>query len=162
MFRIDGRAFHDRQDVALNAFAAHLGTVRSLAPGNLVDFVDENDAALLDTLDRRLRHAFHVDQLLLFFLCQELERLGYFQFSLTRLPLKETGEHVLEIDVDFFDRRSGDDLERRKRFFTHVDLDRPVVETAGSELLAKPLTGLTLLIARRRRVFVRRERSRWG
>ena len=49
--RVDRRAFDDRQDVALHAFAADVGAVAALAPGDLVDLVDEDDAGLLDALD---------------------------------------------------------------------------------------------------------------
>ena len=68
VFRVDGRAFDDRQDVALHALAADVGPVTALAPGDLVDLVDEDDARLFDPLDRGARDAVHVDQLLLFFL----------------------------------------------------------------------------------------------
>ena len=114
VFRVDRRAFDDRQDVALHAFAADVGAVAALAPGDLVDLVDEDDAGLLHALDRRARDALHVDQLLLFFLGQRLERLRHAQLALLRPSLEQAGQHVLDVDVDFLDRRPGDDLERRE------------------------------------------------
>ena len=92
-------------------------------PGDLVDLVEEDDAGLLDALDRGARDAVHVDQLLFLFLRQVLERLGHLHPPLLRLALKESRQHVLEVDVDFLDRRAGDDLERRKRLLAHVELD---------------------------------------
>ena len=65
---VDGGAFDDRQDVALHALAADFRAVAALAAGDLVDLVDEDDAGLLDALDRGVGDRVHVDQLLLFFL----------------------------------------------------------------------------------------------
>ena len=48
---VDRGALDDGQDVALDAFAADIGPVAALAPGDLVDLVDEDDAGLLDALD---------------------------------------------------------------------------------------------------------------
>ena len=88
------------------------------------------------------RDAVHVDQLLLFFLREVLERLGHLHPPLLRLALEEARQHVLEVDVDFLDRRPGDDLERGKRFLADVDLDDARVEAAGAQLLAEPLARL--------------------
>ena len=52
---VHGRAFDDRQDVALHAFAADVGPVSALAAGDLVDLVQEDDARLLHPMDGRLR-----------------------------------------------------------------------------------------------------------
>ena len=71
---VDGRAFDNRQDVALDAFAADVGAVTALAPGDLVDLVKEDDAGLLHAIDGDARDLVHVDQLLLFFLRQRLHR----------------------------------------------------------------------------------------
>ena len=49
---VDRGAFDDRQDVALHALAADVRAVAALAAGDLVDLVDEDDAGLLDALDR--------------------------------------------------------------------------------------------------------------
>ena len=48
--------------------------VAAFAPGDLVDFIKEDDAGLLDPLHRGARDAVHVNQLLLFFLRQMVER----------------------------------------------------------------------------------------
>ena len=86
---VDRRAFDDRQDVALHALAADVGAVRALAAGDLVDLVEKDDAGLLDALDRGARDAVHVDQLLLFFRREVLERLGHLQLALLVLALEE-------------------------------------------------------------------------
>ena len=50
---VDGGAFDDRQDVALDAFAAHVGSLAALAARDLVDLVEEDDACLLHAIDAR-------------------------------------------------------------------------------------------------------------
>ena len=74
--RVDRRAFDDGQNVALHAFAGDVRAVAGLAPGDLVDFIDENDAHLLGALDGQARHLIHVDQFVFFFLDQIIECLG--------------------------------------------------------------------------------------
>ena len=69
---IDGRALHDGQNVALHAFAADIGAVTAFAAGDLIDLVQEDDAAALHAIQRDARHLIHVDELLLFFLNQVL------------------------------------------------------------------------------------------
>ena len=85
---------------------------------------------------------------------------GTFSCRFLVFALKQPGQHVLQIDVDLFDRRPGDDLERGKGLLAHVDFDDPRVEAAGAQLLAEPLARLMLLIARGRRILVWRDRTR--
>ena len=86
---VDGGAFHDRQNVALHAFAADVGAVAAFAPGDLIDFVQEDDAAALHALERDARHLVHVDELLLFFLNQVFERLGDAHVALARAAAEQ-------------------------------------------------------------------------
>jgi hypothetical protein len=75
--------------------------------------------------------------------------------------LEQTRQHVLQVDVHLFNRRTRDDLERGKRLLAHVDLDRAAVEPARAQLLAEVLARSRLLIPGRALVFVRRDRTRW-
>ena len=52
-----GAAFDQRQQVALHAFARHVGAVAVLAARDLVDLVDEHDAVLLGIAQRAARAA---------------------------------------------------------------------------------------------------------
>ena len=45
---VDGGALDQRQQVALHAFARHVGAAQAFAAGDLVDLVEEDDAVLLD------------------------------------------------------------------------------------------------------------------
>src|ERR1035441_8658651 len=42
--RVDGGSFNDGENVALYTFARDVGAVATLAAGNLVDFIEEDDA----------------------------------------------------------------------------------------------------------------------
>src|ERR1035441_7158468 len=72
--RVDGSALYDGQYVALHAFAADVGTVPGFTAGDLVDLVQKNDAARFHALQRGARDLFHVDELGLLFLHQEIGR----------------------------------------------------------------------------------------
>src|SRR5215203_3801984 len=137
VLRVHRRALHDRQDVPLHALPAHVGTLATLAPGDLVDLVHENDAALLDALHRGPGDAVHVDQLLFFFLGDLLQRFGHLQLPLPRTAAEHPRHHLLQVDADLLDGGARDDLERRERLVADVDLDRAMIETPGAELLAE-------------------------
>ena len=68
----DGGALDQRQQVALHALARHVGADAALARGDLVDLVEEDDAVLLDRLDRFLHQLVAVEQLVGFLVDQEL------------------------------------------------------------------------------------------
>src|SRR5215510_4303977 len=51
VLRRDSRPLDDRQQIALHALAAHIGAVSALAPGHLVELVEEHDAGILDPAD---------------------------------------------------------------------------------------------------------------
>ena len=139
--RVDGRAFHDGQDVALHAFTGNVRTMAAFAAGDLVDFVEEDDAGVFDAVDGGARDLVHVDQALLFFLDQVLEGLVDLHLPLLGALAEDVGQHVLEIDVHFFDALVGDDFKRRKITFASFDFHRAVVEFAFAQLLAQFLAG---------------------
>ena len=117
-------------------------------PGDLVDLVDEDDAGLLDRARPRSRATLSMSISFCSSSCVRYSSAsGTFSLRLLRLALEQPGQHVLEVDVHFLDRRAGDDLERRKRLLADVDFDDAAVEAAGAELLAEALARLLLLIA---------------
>jgi hypothetical protein len=59
----------------------------------------EDDARLLDAIDRGARHAVHVHELLFFFLAQRVEGLGHRDAALARAALEQARQHVLDVDV---------------------------------------------------------------
>ena len=72
--------------------------------------------------------------------------------------LKEAGHHIFEVELDFFDVRSGNNLQRRKRFLPNFDFDQTIVEAALAQLLAQPLARALRLFTHLRGVLVGRKR----
>ena len=66
----------------------------AFASGDLVDLVQEDDAAALHALERDARHLVHVDELLLFFLHQVLHRLGDAHLALARALAEQAGSSL--------------------------------------------------------------------
>ena len=48
---VDGRAFHEWQQVSLHALARYVSANRFRAPGDFVEFIEKNDAVLFDRLE---------------------------------------------------------------------------------------------------------------
>ncbi len=59
--RIHGGAFHNRQDVPLHAFAAHIRALPTLASRDLVHLIQEDNAVPFHALNGCACHLFHVD-----------------------------------------------------------------------------------------------------
>ena len=112
--------------------------------GDLVDFVKEDDAGIFHAIDGGARDLFHVDQALLFFLNQVLERLVDLHLPLFGALAEDVGQHVLEVDVHLLDALVGDDFEGRKIALAGFDFNLAVVELAFAQLLAKFFAGARL------------------
>ena len=63
VFRADRRPFDERQKIALHALAADIGADALRARADLVDLVEEDDAVVLDRLDRFLNDLLIVEKL---------------------------------------------------------------------------------------------------
>ncbi len=137
---VDGRAFDDRKNVSLNALARNIRPVARFAPGDFINFIDKDDAHLLGTLDGNARDLVHIQQLVFFLLDQVFESIGHGHLALFFLLAKqprEVGEHVLHIDVHVLDALVGNDLERRHRAFSNLEVDHPLIELAFAKLDAQ-------------------------
>src|ERR1700730_3733718 len=128
---VDGGSFDNGQDVALHAFAADVGTMASFTAGDLVYFVEKNDAAALHALDGHARNLIHIDELLLLFLDQIIQRFADSHFALARASAEQAGQDILEVDVHFLNAGGGGDFERRATFLD-VDFHHAVVEFSGA------------------------------
>ena len=128
-----------------------------LAPlaGDLVDLVDEDDAVVLDPVERLVHHVVHVHQLLELLVHQDAAGLGH----LDRAPLLPAGQHVLqhlgEVDVGPFHALGRlHQLHHREALGRDLDLDLAVVELAVDQhlpqLLARPLRRSSSTAARLR------------
>src|SRR6266851_8578042 len=79
---VDGSAFDDGQNVTLHTFARDIRSVAGFAPGDFVDLVDKDDAHLFGALDGGARDLVHIEKLVLFFLNEVLEGVGYTHLAL--------------------------------------------------------------------------------
>ena len=140
---VDGRAFDDRQDVALHALAADVGAVAALAAGDLVDLVDEDDAGLLDALDGGARRPLP---------CRSASALlpasgaraprPPSPGAASMRPWNRPGSMSLQVDADLLDRRAGDRSRATGNDFSWTSISTSaVVELARAQLLAHALRG---------------------
>src|SRR6201999_2407831 len=81
---VNGGSLDDGQNIALHAFAADVWAVAAFASGDLVDFIEEDNAVRFDAVEGNARHLVHVDELLLFFLHQIIHRVGHAHIPLLR------------------------------------------------------------------------------
>ena len=147
--RIDRGAFHDRQNVALHALARDVGTVAGFAAGDLVDFVDEDDAHLLGALGGDAGDVIHVDELVFFFLDQVVEGFGDGHFAFLFLLAEKAGEHVFNVDVHLLHALIGHDFEGGHGAFADFDFHHALIEFAFAELGAQLVAGAFSLAAQR-------------
>ncbi len=158
VLRVDDRAFDDREQVALHAFARDVGTVHAFAAGDLVDLVEEDDPRLLDAAERLLRGGLHVDQPRRLFLREDLERLGDAHALRLRALRHQVLEHLAQRRLNLLHALRCHHLDHRTaRRLRHLDLDRPLVEAAVVEQRAELVAGVGLVGARHRGLRRRRE-----
>ena len=99
VLRRHGGAFDQGQQVALDAFAGHVGAAGFRAGGDLVDFVEEDDAVLLDGVERGLGDGFVVEQLVGFFADQHVIALGDGQALFHGASREALAEERAEVDA---------------------------------------------------------------
>ena len=138
---VDGCAFDDGEDVALDAFAGDVGAVAAFASGDLVDLVEKDNAGVFNALDGEAGDLIHIDEAVLFFGDEILEGLGDLHLALLGALAEEAGEHILEVDVHLFGALVGDDLEAGLVAVADVEFYGAVVELALAELLAELFRG---------------------
>src|SRR6185436_6985445 len=146
--RVDGRAFNDWQNVALHPFAGDVGAVPAFAPSDLVDLIEEDDARILDPVDRHARDLVHVNEALLLFLNQVFKRLVDFHFPLLGTLAEDVRQHVFNVDVHLLYALIANDFEGREIAFAGFDFDDAIVELTLTQLLAKFLASARVRIAR--------------
>ena len=139
--RLHRRPFDDRQQVPLYPFARDVGAgaLAALA-GDLVDFVDENDAMVFDAIERLVHDVVHVDQLLQLLVDQNAARFVEVHGAALLLFWNQLLDHFPEIDFRAFHAlRRLHHLEHREALLLHFDLDVALFEQAVLELLAQLL-----------------------
>src|SRR2546427_728679 len=107
----DGRALHDRQQVPLDALAGDVGPVTRLAPGDLVELVEEDDPRVLGPPDRLRDDLLHVDELLRLLLNEEPPPAELLR------PLLHARHHL---GLDHVHRQLGEVADHRFHVASHV------------------------------------------
>ena len=128
-----------RQQIALHAFAAHVGAAQALAAGNLVDLVEEHDAVVLDRADRLLHQRVLIQELVGFLGHQQRMRLARGEPARLGAAAHGLAENVAERNRAHLRAGHAGDFEHRHAALArgHLDFDLLVVEFAGAQLLAK-------------------------
>src|SRR5215472_10066228 len=146
VFGVYGRAFDNREQVALHAFARDVGTPACLPSRDFVYLIDEHDARLLGAMNRVGRDRLHVHQARGFFLGQEFQRLGNLDLTASGLLGHDLVHELLRIEAHFLHALGREYLDHRSGGRGNLDFDLPVVEMALAEQLAKLLAGFLLRI----------------
>src|SRR5438105_444518 len=102
IFGIYRRALHDWQQITLDAFARNIRSVQRLAPGYLVNFVDEYDARLFGPLHCFAGHIVHIDQPGAFLLRKNFQCLRDFDLPMVGLFWHYLAEQILHVEADIF------------------------------------------------------------
>ncbi len=138
-------AFHQRQQVALHAFTRHIGAGVFAAPGDLVQFVDKDDAVLLGCLQGLLLDLVVVDQLRRFLFDQQRHGVLDTHLAFLRLAAAQVLEHALQLVGHFFHARGGHDLDPDLR--GGIEFDLPVIQFSGQQFAQHFLTCRRLAVA---------------
>ncbi len=92
VFRLDVGALHHGEEIPLDALSAHVGSLATLGPRDLVDLVQEDDPGFLGTIHGVGDDVVHVHQALELLLEQDPTSLRHGHDA----PLGPLGKHVLE------------------------------------------------------------------
>ena len=146
VFGADGRTFDQRQQVALHAFAADVAALHVLALGDLVDFIDEDDAVLLAGGDGLGADLVFVDQLAGFFLDEHGQRRLHRKRALLRLAAAHGLEHLAQLLAHFLHARRGHDVHAGAHRRLQFEFDLAVVEFTLAQLPAQLVSGFVLAL----------------
>ena len=140
----DRGALDQGQEVALHALAADIRPLAPFAGGDLVDLVEEDDAVLLDRLDRLAPDALLVEQPIALLGHQHVVALGDPYFLAFGLLPEGLAQHVAEIDHAHLGAGHAGDLEGRQAGAGVLDLelDLPVGELPVAQAAAEGLAGV--------------------
>src|SRR5580692_2884723 len=139
----DRGALDQRQQIALHAFARHVGADAAFARADLVDLVEEHDAVVLDHLDRFLGELIVVEQLVGFLVDQDIVGFVHIDAPALGAAAAELAENVADRDRAHLRAGHAGDVEQRHAAAggLYLDLDLLVVELARAQLFAERFLG---------------------
>src|SRR4051812_42507967 len=135
----DGGALDQRQQVALHALARYVAADPAVARGDLVDFVEEHDAVLLDRVDRLLHKLLLIEQLVGFLRDQNFMRLQHCDTAGFGAAAAELAEDVADVYGSHLRTGHAGNFEHRHAAARggYLDFDLLVVQLAGAKFLAE-------------------------
>src|SRR5205823_1053433 len=130
-----GRALDDGKQVALHAFARHVGPDGAALARDLVELVDEDHAVVFDPIERFVHHVVHVDELLELLVDQDAA--GFVQVHGAALLFLR--HHLLqplgEVEVRALHAlRRLHHFQHRESLLLHLDLHLALLELSLLEL----------------------------
>ena len=137
---VDGAAFDQWQQVTLHAFTGYVDAAGVAALGDLVDFIDEHDAVLLDRFQRLGLQLFIVDQAAGFLVTHQFQRFLDLDLAVFLFALAHVGEQALQLVGHFFHARWRGDVDAGH--FGDFDFDLLVIQLTFAQALAKQLAGV--------------------
>ena len=112
VFGVDGAAFDQRQQVALHPLAGDICAVGVFPTGDFIDFVNKDDAGLLDPPNGLLNDRIHIHQLIGLFDGQNFERFRDLHPAFPGLLGHHIGEHLFELILHFFHALRSHDFDK--------------------------------------------------
>jgi len=128
---IDGAAFDDGKEVALDALPRNIGSRFSVADGDFVYFVEEDHAGLLGAFDGFFDDFFGVEEFFGFFFHEDASGVGDSDAAAGVAVGDDVFEHIGHAGVHLLGAHHGDDGEGL--FFADGDFDFGFIEVAGAE-----------------------------
>jgi hypothetical protein len=135
--------FDERQQVALHPLTRNVHTVRVAARGDLVDFIEKDDAVLLDITDGIVFDILIIDQLRGFLLDQQPACLEDLQLARFLAAPTHVLKHALNLRGQLLHSRGCEDFGLHQRS-GDIHLDLLVVQFALAQFLAKFLPSRTV------------------
>ena len=129
ILRSNGAALDNRQNITLNAFTAHICPAGAALGRYLVNFVDEDNAALLSLLNGHLDNIVHVDEFIGFLLPEDLPGLCHRDLLVFLFLRNKLAEHILQILAHAVEIRPGEHSHHLGHFLLlQLHLDKLVLK----------------------------------
>ena len=97
---------------------------------DFIDFIQKDDAGLLDPFDGVARHLVHVNQFLRFLLRKIFQGVGNFHDAVFLLAGHQPAKHVAQMIFQFFHASDVGDNPDREPAFLDFDFHGPVIQPA--------------------------------
>ena len=137
VLRAHGRPFDQGQEIALHAFAGDVTPGRDVASlGNLVDFVNEDDAVVFHVFDGFARAFILVDEFRGFFIRVKFHHFLHRHAALFTVLLLHLFKKTLQLRFHVVHPLGGEYVESGSLRF-HVRFHRLFVQTPGAQILTE-------------------------